>query len=156
MPRSRAVSAKNRPFKHVELTDGDWINLKRKLNYGEASDLYDATYRSSVGGAEMVTAREVKMSTFNVQRIMLYTLDWSFIDDENKSLPISVESIRALDTETTLEIHNAITDLENEVSKEEREGNARAGGKTGSPSGSNVSSLPTPASVSPPATTESS
>jgi hypothetical protein len=150
VPRPRTVSAKNRPYKHVELSEGDWINIKRKLNYGEASDLYDATYRSSVGGAEVTTAREVRMSVFNVQRIMLYILDWSFIDDENKSLPISVESIRALDQETTLEIHTAITDVENEVAQEEREGNARAGNRMGSPSGSAGLSLVTQDGGSPP------
>lgn len=120
MPRPRVVSAKNRPFKHVELSDGDWINLKLKLDYGESSELYDATYRSSIGG-DRGTAREVRMSRFNMDRIFIYTLEWSFIDDENRPLPLSVASIMRLDTETTEEIHAAINALEAEQDRIESE-----------------------------------
>lgn len=151
MPRPRAVSAKNRPHKHVELSDGDWINLKQKLNYGEASELYDATYRSGVG-ANRDTQREVRMSEFNIQRIFIYTLDWSFIDDENKRLPLSVESIRLLDMETSEEIHNAINAVEAENDRQEREGKQVAAEPTVTTSTSAGSSPATRAGASPTAT----
>ena len=155
MPRPRAISAKNRPYKHVELSDGDWINLKQKLNYGEASELYDATYRSGVGGAERGAAREVRMSVFNIQRIFIYTLEWSFIDDENKPLPLSAESIRDLDTETTEEIHKAISDLEAENDRAAQAKNAGTG-RMGTTSTSPGSLAVQPASGSQPANSESS
>lgn len=121
MPRPRVVSAKNRPFKHVVLSDDDWINLKQKLNYGEASQLYDATYRSSVGGAQDNTAREVRMSEFNLQRIMLYTLEWSFVDDEMKPLALNAANVGRLDPDTANEIHDAITAIEEENNRVSRE-----------------------------------
>lgn len=130
MPRPRTVSAKNRPFKHVELSDGDWINLKLKLNYGESSELYDATYKSSIGG-DRGTAREVRMSRFNMDRIFIYTLEWSFIDDENKALPLTINNIMLLDTDTTEEIHAAINTLEAEQDRLETE--AKRGATTPPP-----------------------
>lgn len=149
MPRPRVISAKNRPFKHVELSEGDWINLKQKLNYGEASDLYDATYRSGVGGgAQRGTQREVRMSEFNMQRIFIYTLAWSFVDDENKPLPLTPDTIRQLDTETTEEIHAAINDIENENAAKESEGKANGTGQTATPSVSAEQSVTTPAGSS--------
>lgn len=151
MPRPRTISAKNRPYKHVELSDGDWINLKQKLNYGEASELYDATYRSGLGVSGRTTQREVRMSEFNIQRIFIYTLAWSFIDDENKPLPLTVESIRSLDTETTEEIHAAINALEAENDRIEQEAKAPGNGAStaGTPVPSAISSPVTPVSASP-------
>lgn len=121
MPRPRVVSAGKRPYKHVALSDGDWINLKRKLNAGEAGELYDATYRSNVGSSERSTVREVRMSRFQLDRMFFYILEWSFIDDENKPLPLTAENIRLLDLETTEEIHAAITELEEENTRLENE-----------------------------------
>lgn len=143
MARPRAVSAKNRPYKHVELSDGDWINIKVKLNYGEASELYDATYRSNVGSGDRGTQRVLQMARFNVDRILIYTRDWSFIDDENNPLPVSAESIRALDTETTDEIHAAINAVEAESERQGNEPKNVQPAAAGSHNGSNVSS-PTP------------
>lgn len=127
MPRPRVVSAKNRPYTHVELSDGDWVNIKNKLNSGEAGELYDATYRSNVGSGDRSTTREMKMSVFNNTRILLYVLEWSFIDDEKKPLAVSIETIRALDTETTEELHEAITTVEVEQTRLENEAKRAAG-----------------------------
>jgi hypothetical protein len=148
MPRPRVISAKNRPFKHVELSDGDWINLKVKLNYGESSDLYDATYKSAIGG-DRGTAREVRMSQFNMNRIFIYTLEWSFIDDEQKPLPLSVASIMLLDMETTEEIHNAINAMEAE---QERIDNAA---KRGAPVPAVAPTAPVPVAAVPATATNS-
>lgn len=121
MPRPRVVSAKNRPITHVDLSDGDWVNLKQKLDYGEASILYDATYRSNMASPDPTASREVKMAVFNTQRILLYVMDWSFIDDENKPLAVSAENIRRLDSETANELHEAITAVEEATTRAEKE-----------------------------------
>lgn len=121
MPRPRVISAKNRPTTHVELSDGDWVNLKQKLDYGEASVLYDATYRSNMASPDPTTSREVRMAVFNTQRILLYVMEWSFIDDEHKPLPVNAENIRRLDSETANELHEAITAVEEATSRAEKE-----------------------------------
>jgi hypothetical protein len=121
MPRPRVISPENRNLKHVELDEGDWIKLKTKLEYGEASDLYDATYRSNVGTGERNTQRVMNMGRFNIDRILLYMHSWSFMDDKNQPVPVSADSIRRLDTETTDQIHDAINAIETENSRKEQD-----------------------------------
>lgn len=154
MPRARIISAENRNVKHVILEDGDWIKLKTKLNYGEASDLYDATYRSNVGGGERGTQRVMQMGRFNIDRILIYTMSWSFLDDKNNSIPVSAESIRQLDTETTEAIHEAINAIEADGARIEAEGKKPAE-PLGSTNGSADSSTKSPVSLSPTARSES-
>lgn len=158
MPRPRVVSAGKRPYKHVELSDGDWINLKRKLDAGEAGELYDATYRSNVTGGDRTTSREIRMSRFQLDRIFIYVMDWSFIDDENKPLPLTIDNVRRLDLETTEEIHDAISTLEEENTRVENEAKKAKeavavvpaqGAATASNSASVGSSVTQPASTSP-------
>lgn len=153
MPRPRAINPKNRQHKHVELSDGDWVNIKQRLNYGEASELYDATYRSGVGSTQRGTAREVRMSEFNIQRLFIYVLAWSFIDDENKPLPLTVESIRMLDLATTEEIHEAINAIEAENDRLDQEGKLGVA-PTATPNSSAGSSPSTPVGTSPAQATE--
>lgn len=112
MPRPRIISPENRDVEHVELDEGDWIKLKRKLDYGESSDLYDATYRSNVGTGDRSTQRVMQMGRFNIDRILIYTHSWSLMDDKNQPIPVSADSIRRLDTETTEQIHEAINNIE--------------------------------------------
>lgn len=121
MPRPRITSPENRDLKHVELDEGDWIKLRKKLEYGEASDLYDATYRSNVGTGERNTQRVMQMGRFNIDRILIYTHSWSFMDDKNQPIPVSADSIRRLDTETTEQIHDAINAIETEKNRQDEE-----------------------------------
>ena len=149
MPRSRAVGAARRPFKHVELDEGDWIDLKQKLDYGESSDLYDATYRSNVGTGDRSTTREVRMTRFNIDRILIYTMRWSFIDDEQKPIPLSADGVRSLDFETSEAIHKAINDIEAENARASETQVKNGRNETASPRPSPGSSTATPASPTP-------
>lgn len=121
MPRPRIISPENRVTKRVDLDDGDWVVLKTKLDYGESSDLYDATYRSNVGTGDRATQRVLQMGRFNIDRILVYVMSWSFIDDKNQPIPVSADSIRRLDTETTMAIHDAINVIEAENERTESE-----------------------------------
>lgn len=143
MPRPRIISPENRNLKHVELDEGDWIKLRTRLDYGEASDLYDATYRSNVGTGERNTQRVMQMGRFNIDRILIYTHSWSFMDDKNQPIPVSADSIRRLDTETTEQIHDAINTIDTENARTEE-----AAKKLAAPAPP-VSPVPSPAQSTP-------
>lgn len=149
MPRPRIIAPENRKNKRVDLDEGDWVVLKTKLDYGESSDLYDATYRSNVGTGDRNTQRVMQMGRFNIDRILLYVMSWSFIDDKNQPIPVSADSIRRLDTETSMAIHDAITAIETENDRIEADlkKSQSAGADSNRPSG--VSSMIEPASISP-------
>lgn len=142
MSRPRVVSPENRDVAHVELDEGDWVKLKRKLDYGESSDLYDATYRSNVGTGDRNTQRVMNMGRFNIDRILLYVHSWSFLDDKNQPLTVTPETIRRLDMETANKIHDAINAIEAENDRRETEAKkSQAGERPVEPNGPSKPSL---------------
>lgn len=148
MSRPRIISPDKRLHKHIELDEGDWVNLKTKLDYGESSDLYDATYRSNVGTGERNTQRVMNMGRFNIDRLLIYILAWSFTDDNDQPVSVSAETIRRLDMETANKIHDAINAIETENDRKEAETKKSPAGER--PADSNGQSRPSlvPALVS--------
>lgn len=62
----------------VELSDGDWLELKRELSYGESLELSNATRLS--GG-------QIDLRDYYLCRASLWIVDWSFVDAEQKPIP---------------------------------------------------------------------
>lgn len=147
MPRPRSVSPENRSIKHVELDEGDWVKLKTKLDYGESSDLYDATYRSNVGTGDRATQRVMQMGRFNIDRLLIYIHSWSFMDDKNQPITLSAEAVRRLDTDTSLAIHDAISVIEAENARTEEVSKKPQPAVAGSNNSSDESSHTTPVSI---------
>ena len=84
----------------LDLGDEQWVEIKRELNYGEMSDVAEAT-RGSLVKAQL-------------QLIAAYIVDWSFVDGEGKRLPVDSSAdrigvLRAMSTEAVTAIDAAIS-----------------------------------------------
>jgi len=88
----------------IDLSDGDWIEVKRELNAGES---------------RRVAARLVKTMHFNERaevdaeqvgfsKVVEYLIDWSLVDIGGRHVPVSEASIRNLESATYTEIEQAI------------------------------------------------
>lgn len=96
---------------HIELKDGEWIDVKQELTVGE-----EKRYRSA--GLKNVKQQDGQMSievdwvALALARVGAYLVDWSAKrsvgEGKSVSVPVSAESINALDQDTFDEIDAAI------------------------------------------------
>ncbi len=108
----------------LDISDGDWIEIKRELNAGESKDLF-----ADVGEIEGddIKIDPLKMSFAMVQH---YVVGWSLeqeMGDKDEggdpvvgSIPLNEESIRALDQGTFNEISTAIANHVNRLDEEKK------------------------------------
>ena len=108
-PEAPAVTKPRRfvvpEFDTLQLSFDDWIRVKRKLTYGEARRLRSAglVVSSSLGGN--VT---VDFAIYEAARMETWIIEWSFTDDAGKRIPVSRDTIEALDPDTAAEIIAAL------------------------------------------------
>lgn len=93
----------------VALTDGDWIDLKRRLNIGEQRAAFAAVYGEILPSG----ARRPNIEMAGMSQVLAYIVDWSFEDAQGKRLPCDTEArklaaVNSLDTETYQEIDTAV------------------------------------------------
>jgi hypothetical protein len=122
----------------LPLSDGQFVDIKRRLNHGETEDMYARISPYGVG----VNRREVRTA-----KIAAYLLGWSLTRD-GKPVPMTplggdmdeqerIDTIRGLDPDRAAEIHKAIE------AHEDAEAAARAALKKtpgGTPAGEPISS----------------
>ena len=113
MGRSRFV----RPdIRRLELSEGDWIEVKGTLTAGERAALNSASLQTSVRPRvpgmleEINTSQEVRVDfgRASLARMEMYITDWSFRDEKDKPVKVSRAAIAALDQETADEIEAAL------------------------------------------------
>jgi len=88
----------------VDLLDGDWIDCKPELTYGEQQRI--AT--SGLQRIEGMTGVGVDWTAFNEAKIAGWVVDWSFLDKDKKRVRISRDSIASLKPDIAAEILTAI------------------------------------------------
>lgn len=88
----------------LDLTDGDWIEVKRDLTFAEREQITAAAFSPSVAGPEI----GINWATAKIKRMLVWLVDWSFVDARGKSVAITQDSLGALDGETADEIEAAI------------------------------------------------
>ena len=91
----------------LPLTEGDWIEVKERLSYEEQEALNAASMKPVVvqgGGSRL----ELELGTFNIQRIMAWVVDWSFVGPDDKVPAVSRITIGSLDPLTANEITAAL------------------------------------------------
>lgn len=115
MGKNRFVDP-SEPSVHLELSDGDWIDVKPRLSKGDELRLEGA----AVGGLRTVDlqtpvsrdAEGVEMRFDNVQfavtRFLVWIVDWSLTDARGKSVRLTRESLLALDPDFAREIDQAL------------------------------------------------
>jgi hypothetical protein len=123
VPKQRFVSA---AVVRLPLSDGDWIEIKERLSWGEQNRLSGAGLTSfqADGG------RGFNWEKWNLARIETWLVDWSFRDEADKPVRVSADAIAALDPETAAEIMAAI---DAHVEAQEASKKAGAGATTSTP-----------------------
>lgn len=106
MPRCRIVVPE---VVRKPLSDGDWIDLKKRLTYGERNKMHAALVTEIRGDGRVTPNLEM----IDAARIIAYLVDWSLVDPKGKQIDISTDTkkraaIESLDEATVQEILAAI------------------------------------------------
>lgn len=78
MPRPRVILPQT---ERVDLDDGDWLELRKELSYGESLELSNAARLDSERGGQ------IDLRDYYLLRAALSIVDWSFVDSQN--IPIA-------------------------------------------------------------------
>lgn len=103
--------------KKLDISQGDWLLVKKHLTAGEQRHIFSRMMRSESNNIEAVKV--------GVSKIAGYLLDWSFEDADGKPLVIRdqpedtiVSTLDALDTETFAELVKVIDEHEAAMEQE--------------------------------------
>jgi hypothetical protein len=107
MSRSRVV----RPdTTRLDISDGDWLLVKRQLNAGEQRRQYARMYRDNTAGRFTVDPLQTGLAL-----VLAYLLDWSLVDDTGQVIDIrdadddtKAAALDAIDYDSFVEIKDAI------------------------------------------------
>lgn len=104
----------------LPLSDGEWVEVKKQLSVGEERKAFQAIVGEVKDGW-----RRPNVEMIGVAEMAAYLVDWSFRDAQDKPVPVSVDAITQLDTETFTEIERALQ-LHDEAMRAEREARKNA------------------------------
>jgi hypothetical protein len=93
----------------VDLSDGDWIEIKERLTYGEERRLAGGAMHRVSGTDEKNAGVDLDFELFSLRKMETWLADWSFIGKNGKQIPVSRSAIATLDSATAREIDEAIT-----------------------------------------------
>lgn len=88
----------------LDLTDGDWIEIKTELNAGERRHAFGRLVKEMRAGENaMLDPEQVGLT-----RLAEYIVAWSFVDASGQAVPVSEAAINALDVDSFGELVAAI------------------------------------------------
>jgi hypothetical protein len=94
----------------LPLSDGDWIEVKTRLNYGEQAHLNKKMY-GRVDQAALAgngAGLGVDIEAMAIEFLVTFLTDWSFRDADDKPVALNRDAVAALDPETADEVQSAI------------------------------------------------
>jgi hypothetical protein len=110
----------------LPLSDGDWIDVKQELNAGEERAIFADAVKNMVAGQKT----ELDPEQVGKTKLIHYIVGWSFVDANGTPVPFSAAALSNLDTETYIEIVDAVDAHEDLIEKVRAERkNAKATGK---------------------------
>ena len=113
----------------VEISDGDWIEIKNELTVGERKQMTAAGLRHVTAGADNEPRFEFDSVATAFAKVSQYLVGWSFEEEDEKGdvipVKLSEDAVRGLDEDTYDEIVKAIDE---HTEKLEKEKNAAGGG----------------------------
>lgn len=96
----------------LPLSDGDWVLVHAELTYGQQRRLATA----GIDGVPKALAADgegpplkVDWAEYDLERLAVWVMDWSFRDGDGDRVPVSRQSIEALHPDTADEIQQALT-----------------------------------------------
>jgi hypothetical protein len=93
----------------LDLSEGDWIEVKERLTYGEQQRLAGGAMARATGMGSESVGVDLDFERYNLLRVTTWLVDWSFVDPKDKQVPVSREAVAALDPDTMVEIDAALT-----------------------------------------------
>lgn len=112
--RSRVVISDTR---RLELSDGDWIVVRKQLTHGETQEAFKRRYLSGVDGKLHVDPVQIGHA-----QILAYLVDWSLTNPDGTVIAIKRQpaeyvegALNSFDDETVAEILAAIRQHETEM-----------------------------------------
>lgn len=117
----------------LDISQGDWLLVKKRLNAGEQRAMFARMYVAGVDGRLQSNPLGI-----SVAKILAYLLDWSLTDPQGKQIRIAGQSVTvvqealdSLDPDSFGEIRRAVDAHEEAMAVErEQEKNDRAGEST--------------------------
>ncbi len=89
----------------LDLSDGDWLDVKRELNHGEQQRLTSFLNISPDGQVSGGAT-----DRYMIERKFMYINDWSFENEKGKRVPVTRQAIANLSQETADEIDEALNE----------------------------------------------
>ena len=93
----------------LDLSDGEWIEVKEELTYGEQQRLSNAAMTRFQDASAATPRIELDFERYQVIRLKTWLVDWSAKGKDGKSIKITDESIRAMHPDMAAEIDAALT-----------------------------------------------
>ena len=92
----------------LALSDGDWVSVRKELSYGQQRRLA----ASGLTGIDQAAAEgerlKVDLAAYDIERLVLWVLDWSFRDDDGEPVVVGREAIEALHPDAAAEVNAAL------------------------------------------------
>lgn len=85
----------------LDLSDGDWVEVKTRLNWGETQRISSSLLRSIKGSEDEMG---IDWAKYGSLRLQTWLVDWSFKDGTDKPVKLTPAAIANLDPETAAEI----------------------------------------------------
>ena len=108
----------------LELSDGDFIDVKKVLGWGEQQDAFGDIVKSMPLGSDDA---QLDAGRIRIRKALTYIVAWSFCDAHGVPQPVNESTLRSVDDDTGLEITTALNAHEAQM--------ARRGAKKNVPSG---------------------
>lgn len=114
----------------IELSDGDWIEVKRELTAGELKAMRSSsfTYMQGTASDNADVANDVKLGVdwrkLGLAKVLAYVVDWNAKDAQGRPVPFSREAVESLSLTDFERLENAIAAHEKAQAEEK---NAKAG-----------------------------
>ncbi len=97
----------------IDLSDGDWIELKNEISYGERQRLnnsaLDKIGASDASQGQVPSELGINFARFNLLRMYIWIADWSFCDAKGKHADLTLDTISHLSEGAAAEIETALT-----------------------------------------------
>ena len=90
----------------LERSEGDWIEVRERLTYGEQQALAGASLDKMTPGSTDIT---INLQRYDILRLDTWIVGWSFCDANGKSVKKTRNAIAALDPATAKEINDALS-----------------------------------------------
>lgn len=108
----------------IDLPEGQWVEVKRRLNVGEQRELFRRVYPAATAGEKL----KLDIAEVGFAKVLAYLLAWSLTDDQQKPVPISEGALNSLGPDKFAYIREAIEAHEDQQDRaRDTEKNAPAG-----------------------------